>query len=105
MRNSLPDKKGHFGIFGGKYVIETLMPALNELENAYHEAKRDRGFHRELHKYLSEYAGRPTPLYFAKRLTEKLGGARIYLKREDLLFILMKKENTLLICPQQLRKT
>ena len=84
MRNSLPDKKGHFGIFGGKYVIETLMPALNELENAYHEAKRDRGFHRELHKYLSEYAGRPTPLYFAKRLTEELGGGRIYLKREDL---------------------
>ena len=84
MRNSLPDKKGHFGIFGGKYVIETLMPALNELENAYHEAKRDRGFHRELHRYLSEYAGRPTPLYFAKRLTEKFRGARIYLKREDL---------------------
>src|SRR3990172_8290195 len=84
MRNSLPDKKGHFGIFGGKYVIETLMPALNELENAYHEAKRDRGFHRELHKYLSEYAGRPTPLYFARRLTQELGGARIYLKREDL---------------------
>jgi len=98
MRNSLPDKKGHFGIFGGKYVIETLMPALNELENAYHEAKRDRGFHRELHKYLSEYAGRPTPLYFAKRLTEELGGGRIYLKREDLCHTGAHKINNTLFC-------
>jgi tryptophan synthase beta chain len=80
----LPDKKGHFGIFGGKYVIETLMPALDELEKAYHDAKGDKAFHRELNRYLSEYAGRHTPLYFAKRLTEKLGGAKIYLKREDL---------------------
>ncbi len=80
----LPDIKGHFGEFGGKYVIETLMPALNELERLYDEAIKDPEFTRELEYYLRQYVGRPSPLYFAKSLTEKLGGAKIYLKREDL---------------------
>jgi len=80
----VPDRGGHFGIFGGRYVAETLMPALTELERAYAEARRDRTFYEEFHYYLTEYVGRPTPLYFAARLTQKLGGAKIYLKREDL---------------------
>ncbi|CAD7779126.1 MAG: Tryptophan synthase beta chain [Candidatus Methanoperedenaceae archaeon GB37] len=80
----LPDKKGHFGVYGGKYVPETLMPLLEELERAYKKAKRDSAFKKEFHYYLTNYAGRPTPLYFAQRLTEHLGGAKIYLKREDL---------------------
>jgi tryptophan synthase beta chain len=84
MKRNLPDKKGHFGIFGGRYVAETLMPALIELEEAYLKARRDRLFKEELEGHLKDYAGRETPLYFASRLTEKLGGARIYLKREDL---------------------
>jgi tryptophan synthase beta chain len=84
MREKLPDRKGHFGIFGGRYVAETLMPALIELENAYRKFRRDRAFKEELPFYLREYAGRETPLYFSARLTEKLGGAKIYLKREDL---------------------
>ena len=84
MHKSLPDKKGHFGIFGGRYVAETLMPALIELEEVYKTARKDRQFRDEFAYYLSEYAGRETPLYYAKRLTEKLAGARIYLKREDL---------------------
>ncbi|MFQ5893836.1 MAG: tryptophan synthase subunit beta, partial [Nitrospinota bacterium] len=79
-----PDEHGHFGPFGGKYVIETLMPALKELEEAYLKAKDDPAFQAELHYYLTEYAGRPSPLYFAERMTERLGGAKIYLKREDL---------------------
>jgi tryptophan synthase beta chain len=79
-----PDKRGHFGAFGGKFVPETLMPALKELEEAYLEAKKDKDFHNRLEKYLADYAGRPTPLYFAERLTKSLGGAKIYLKREDL---------------------
>ena len=83
-RNSLPDKRGHFGVFGGRYVAETVMPALIELEEAYRECRYDKGFRRELDRYLREYAGRETPLYLARNLTEKLGGARIYLKREDL---------------------
>lgn len=81
----LPDKKGHFGVFGGKYVPETLMAALDELEGAYSAAKRDGRFRRELDYYLSDFAGRPSPLYFAERLTKKLKGPKIYLKREDLL--------------------
>ncbi|PIU42314.1 MAG: tryptophan synthase subunit beta [Candidatus Omnitrophica bacterium CG07_land_8_20_14_0_80_42_15] len=81
----LPDKKGRFGIFGGKFVPETLMAALNELTLAYGKAKRDKKFHARLNYYLKQYAGRPTPLYFAERLTKKLGGPKIYLKREDLL--------------------
>ena len=80
----LPDKKGHFGIFGGRYVPETLMPALLELEKAYEHYRRDREFREEYEYYLRQYVGRPNPLYFAEKLTRKLGGARIYLKREDL---------------------
>ena len=81
---SLPDKKGKFGIFGGKFAPEVLMPALEELERAFLKFKNDKNFKRELNYYLKEFAGRPTPLYFAKNLTEKIGGAKIYLKREDL---------------------
>ena len=79
-----PDRLGHFGEFGGRYVAETLMPALLELEAAYRRLRRDRSFTREVRDYLREYAGRETPLYFAERLSERLGGAKIYLKREDL---------------------
>ena len=84
MPKTLPDKKGHFGIFGGRYTAETLMPALIDLEKTYLEARRDKRFQEELAGYLREYSGRETPLYYAGRLTEKLGGAKIYLKREDL---------------------
>jgi tryptophan synthase beta chain len=80
----LPDKKGHFGQFGGRYVPETLMPALLELEKAYGHYRHDREFREEYEYYLRQYVGRPNPLYFAEKLTNKLGGARIYLKREDL---------------------
>jgi tryptophan synthase beta chain len=73
-----------FGQYGGRYVPEILMPALEELERAYDKARKDPGFRRELGKYMRNYGGRPTPLYFARRLTEKCGGAKIYLKREDL---------------------
>jgi tryptophan synthase beta chain len=76
---------GRFGVYGGRYVPETLMAALLELDAAYAEAQADPSFHVELNALLKDYAGRPTPLYFAKRLTEALGGAKIYLKREDLL--------------------
>ncbi len=81
---SLPDKRGRFGQYGGRYVPETLMPALLELEDAYLKARKDRRFQAEFNHYLKRYVGRPTPLYFAERLTRKLGGAKIYLKREDL---------------------
>jgi tryptophan synthase beta chain len=81
---SLPDSRGHFGEFGGKYVAETLMPALTELEKAYQEARRDPAFRRELEDRSREFVGRPTPLYHAANLTARLGGAKIYLKREDL---------------------
>jgi len=80
----LPDGRGRFGPYGGQYVPETLMAALAELERAYREAQVDAGFRRQLDSLLRDYVGRPTPLYFAARLTERLGGARIYLKREDL---------------------
>jgi tryptophan synthase beta chain len=80
----LPNGRGYFGIFGGKYVPETLMSPLEELEQAYRQAREDPAFHAELQSYLKEYVGRPTPLYFAQRLSEHLGGARIFLKREDL---------------------
>jgi tryptophan synthase beta chain len=80
----LPDRRGHFGPYGGRYVAETLMPALTELEKAYSEARQEADFRRDFHNDLREYAGRETPLYYARRLTEKLGGAKIYLKREDL---------------------
>ena len=79
-----PDKRGYFGIFGGKYVPETLMAALNELEIEYKKSRNNKSFKEELDYYLKQYAGRPTPLYFAKNLTKFLGGAWIYLKREDL---------------------
>ncbi|MBE0559099.1 MAG: pyridoxal-phosphate dependent enzyme, partial [Proteobacteria bacterium] len=84
MARTQPDRRGHFGIFGGRYAAETLMPALLELEAAYRAAKRDAAFKKEFAFYLREYAGRETPLYEARRLTETLGGAKIYLKREDL---------------------
>ncbi len=80
----LPDKTGHFGEYGGRYVPETLMPALNELEKAYSKFRKDKKFKAELDGYFRDFIGRPTPLFFAERLTRKLGGAKIYLKREDL---------------------
>ena len=80
-----PDAGGHYGPYGGRYVPETLMAPIEDLEKAYFEARRDPEFQAELDDLLKNYAGRPTPLYFAKRLSETLGGARIYLKREDLL--------------------
>jgi tryptophan synthase beta chain len=96
MKRTLPGSKsrtkpakngqaGRFGVYGGRYVPETLMAALDELEHAYAKAKRDPKFHKRLELLLRTFAGRPTPLFFAKRLTQKLGGAKIYLKREDLL--------------------
>jgi tryptophan synthase beta chain len=84
-RFSLPDAQGHFGNYGGVFVPETLMTALAELEQAYAKAKMDPAFQAELRHHLKEFAGRPTELYFASRLTEYCGGAKIYLKREDLL--------------------
>ena len=83
--SSLPDAGGHFGTYGGRYVPEVLMSPLEELERSFCEARQDPAFQAELDELLRTYAGRPTPLYFARRLTEMLGGARIYLKREDLL--------------------
>ena len=82
--STLPDDKGRFGEFGGKFVPETLMAALTELEIAYKEAKGSQEFQEQLHDVLTHYAGRPTPIYFAENLTKHCGGARIYLKREDL---------------------
>jgi len=82
---TLPDIKGHFGQFGGMFVPETLMTPLQDLAKAYEDAKADPAFQAELDDLLKNYVGRPTPLYFAERWTEKLGGAKIYLKREDLL--------------------
>ena len=78
-------KAGRFGAYGGRYVPETLMAALEELEQAYAAAEADPAFHAELDGLLHHYCGRPTPLYFAKRMSDQLGGAKIYLKREDLL--------------------
>jgi tryptophan synthase beta chain len=82
--NKYPDKKGHFGQYGGRFIPETLMPALIELEKAFKVFHKDKDFLRELRMLRKDYIGRPTPLYFAKNLTEQTGGARIYLKREDL---------------------
>src|SRR5216117_1151484 len=81
---SFPDARGRFGAFGGRYVPETLMPALDELAREYDKARHAPKFKAELDYYLRQYVGRPTPLYYAERLTKKLGGAKIYLKREDL---------------------
>src|SRR5690349_6906133 len=83
--NELPDARGHFGPYGGRFVPETLVHPLEELEAEYKRSQRDPEFQRELDYYLREFCGRPTPLYFAERLTRELGGAKIYLKREDLL--------------------
>jgi len=79
-----PDERGHFGIYGGRFVAETLMPLILELERAYEEAKRDPSFQAELDSLNAHYAGRPSPLYFAERLTEHCGGAKIYFKRDEL---------------------
>ncbi len=79
-----PDKNGHFGEYGGRYISETLMPAVMELEEAYKKFRNEPGFKKEFKSYLADYVGRPTPLYFAEKLTKKAGGAKIYLKREDL---------------------
>ena len=83
--STVPDAQGHFGLYGGRYVPETLMHPLQELEREYFRSQKDPEFQRELQYYLREFCGRPTPLYFAERLTRDLGGAKIYLKREDLL--------------------
>src|SRR5205085_3235746 len=85
MMTSQPDERGHFGPYGGRYVPEVLMAPIEELEKAYLDARDDPDFQVELSDLLRNYAGRPTPLYFAKRLSETLGGAHIWLKREDLL--------------------
>ncbi len=82
---NLPDARGHFGPYGGRFVPETLIHPLQELENEYRRTQKDPAFKREFEYYLREFCGRPTPLYFAERLTQELGGAKIYLKREDLL--------------------
>ena len=79
-----PDERGYWGEFGGRFVPETLVAPLDELTENYLAVRGDAEFHREFLYYLRDFAGRPTPLYFAERLTEKLGGARIFLKREDL---------------------
>src|SRR5712672_493641 len=79
-----PDERGHFGIFGGRFVAETLMPLILELEQAYAAAKADPAYQREMDAHLAHYVGRPSPLYFAERLTQHLGGAKVYLKREEL---------------------
>ena len=79
-----PDERGRFGIYGGRFVAETLMPLILSLEKAYEAAKADPSFQRELDHFLKHYVGRPSPLYFAERLTERLGGAKIYFKRDEL---------------------
>ena len=79
-----PDEGGHYGLYGGRFVPETLMGPLEELEEAYKQARRDPSFHAELEELFHSYSGRPTPLTFARRLSEYLGRGRIYLKREDL---------------------
>ncbi|MFA6279966.1 MAG: tryptophan synthase subunit beta [Bdellovibrionales bacterium] len=82
--HSVPDEQGHFGPYGGRFVAETLMPLVLEVEKAYNATKDDPAFQKELDYYLKHYVGRPSPLYYAPRLTEKFGGAKIYLKREEL---------------------
>jgi tryptophan synthase beta chain len=79
-----PDERGHFGLYGGRFVAETLMPLILELEGAYAAAKNDPHFRKEMDGYLKDYVGRPSPLYFAERLSEHLRGAKVYFKREDL---------------------
>ena len=104
----LPDAQGHFGEFGGRYVAETLMPALLELERAYGRLRVDAAFRREVRGWLVDYAGRPTRLYFARRLSQRLGGARIFLKREDLLHTGAHKINNTIgqaLVAKRLKKT
>src|SRR2546430_16370616 len=79
-----PDERGHFGLYGGRFVAETLMPLILDLEHAYNAAKIDPAFREQMDGYLKHYVGRPSPLYFAERLTALSGGAKIYLTREDL---------------------
>ena len=81
---SQPDERGHFGQFGGRYVAETLMPLILDLEREYRAAKADPAFEEEFQYLLRQYVGRPNPLYYAERLTKELGGAKVYLKREEL---------------------
>ncbi|MDZ7762113.1 MAG: tryptophan synthase subunit beta [Desulfovermiculus sp.] len=103
-----PDAKGHFGPYGGRYVAETLMPALLELDAAYRRYVQDPSFQKELYKMLKDFAGRPTPLYFAERLTKKTGGAAIFLKREDLVHTGAHKINNTLgqaLLARQMGKT
>ena len=95
MKIGIP-KDGRFGDFGGKYIPETLAPAIEELEKKYMKIRNDKAFKKELKKFLIDYAGRPTPLYFAKNLTKRSGGAKIYLKREDLLHVGAHKINNTL---------
>src|ERR1043166_8375517 len=90
----LHDAQGHFGPYGGRYVPETLMHPLQQLEEEYFRAQKDPEFQNELNYYLREFCGRPTPLYFAERLTRELGGPKIYLKREYLLDTATPKINT-----------
>ncbi len=80
----LPDDKGYFGAFGGRYVSETLMPLILEVEKEYEKIKNDKSFKEELNHYLKTYIGRPSPLFFAKRISEDLGGPKIYFKRDEL---------------------
>ncbi len=84
MNYNQPDKNGKFGKYGGRYVAETLMPAILELEQAYNKAKNDPSFLNDLQYYNKNFIGRPTPLYFAQKLTNKFNGAKIYLKRDEL---------------------
>jgi len=84
IKTEMPDSKGKYGEFGGRFIPETLYHAVEELEHAYLRFKQDEDFRRELDSLLRQYAGRPTPLYFARNLTKFAGGAKIYLKREDL---------------------
>src|SRR6188472_3704513 len=79
-----PDERGHFGLYGGRFVAETLMPLILELERAYNDAKADPKFQAEMDRHLATYVGRPSPLYFAERLTQHCGGAKVYFKREEL---------------------
>src|SRR5215467_15376221 len=104
----LPDRDGRFGRYGGRYVAETLMPALLDLERAWTKLRADARFRREFQTWLAEYAGRPTRLHFARRLTDRLGGARVYLKREDLLHTGAHKINNTIgqaLVARRLRKT
>ena len=78
------DEDGHFGIYGGRYVAETLMPLILAVETEWNKAKNDPDFWKEFHYYMKHYVGRPSPLYFAERLTEKFGGAKVYFKRDEL---------------------